>query len=88
MGLAEGTGIFYSPASFGSASEIRAASFAVFSTAAAAVLMRVVVVSGWSPFHAINSFSFPRTISHLTFRDGDIKKARQFDLKGQRQPYW
>lgn len=94
MGLTEGTDIFYFPASFDSASKIRAASIAVFFSAERVFhrcrrsLMHVVVVSGWGPFPTINSFSFSRSISHLTFGDEDINQARQFDLKGQRQPYW
>lgn len=48
---------FYFPASFDSASEIRAASFAVVFSAERVFcrcrrsFMHVVVVSGWGPFH-------------------------------------
>lgn len=94
MGLAEGTDIFYLPASFDWASKIRAAGFAVSFSAEPLFhrcrrsLMHVVVVPAWGPFATIHSFSFSRSISHLTVSDGDINQARQFDLKGQRQPYW
>lgn len=94
MGLAEGIDIFYFPASVDSASKIRAASFAVFFSAERVFhrcrrsFMHVVVVSGWGPFSTIIVYSFSRSISHLTFSDGDINQARQFNLKGQRQPYW